>query len=256
MIEVLPIKALQDNYIWCLINRANRHCVIVDPGEAAPVFTMLRANQLKLSAILITHHHWDHVNGIAELLAQFDVPVYGPALEPVVGLTHPVQGSAEIVLEDMHLHWQVMDIPGHTLGHIAYYTPGLVFTGDTLFTAGCGRLFEGTAEQMYASLLSLKSLDDNTLVYCGHEYTAANLKFAQCVEPDNLDIQQRIEQVTRLREANSPTVPALLATEKLTNPFLRCDQPVVINAAEHYAGKKLNTPQAVFEIIRNWKNKF
>lgn len=254
MIDVTPINALTDNYIWCVVNRANRHCVIVDPGEATPVLSMLRANQLILSAILITHHHWDHTSGISEILAQYDVPVYGPAHEPVLGMTHHLNGGDTLALDDVNLKFHVMDIPGHTLGHIAYYTPGIAFTGDTLFTGGCGKIFEGTIDQMFASLMSLKALDDDTLIYCGHEYTASNLKFAQIVEPDNIDIQQRIEQVTRLRESQMPSVPAALATEKLTNPFLRCDHEAVIRAAERYSGHKLMSPADVLGVIREWKN--
>lgn len=254
MIDVIPINALADNYIWCVVNRANRHCVIVDPGEAAPVLSMLRANQFTLSAIIITHHHWDHTSGISEILAQYNVPAYGPAREPVLGMTHHLNGGDNLTLDDMNLSFQVMDIPGHTLGHIAYYTPGIVFTGDTLFTAGCGKIFEGTVDQMFTSLMSLKALDDNTLIYCGHEYTASNLKFAQLVEPDNIDIQQRIEHVTRLRESQMPSVPAALSIEKLTNPFLRCDHDAVIRAAERYSGHKLVSSAAVLGVIREWKN--
>ena len=256
MIEVFPINALSDNYIWCLVNRANQRCVIVDPGETAPVFEALSAHQLQLSAILITHHHWDHTNGIKELIAKFDVPVYGPALEPVPGMTHPLNDGDLLTLDDCALSLQIMHVPGHTRGHIAYYNDQLLFCGDTLFTAGCGKIFEGTVPQMYHSLSAMAALSESTLVYCGHEYTAANLKFAQHVEPDNKDIQDRIEQASNLRAKNLPTVPAPLSLEKLTNPFLRCSQPSVIKAAQQYANQRLPTPIDVLRVIREWKNNF
>jgi hydroxyacylglutathione hydrolase len=254
MIDVLPIKALSDNYIWCLMNTANRCCVIVDPGEADPVLEMLRTHQLKLTGILITHHHWDHTQGIAKIVAEFNVPVYGPAREAVDGVTDHLQDGNQIRLDDLDLTLHVSHIPGHTLGHIAYHGHDLLFSGDTLFTGGCGRIFEGTVEQMYSSLTTLAALKQTTLIYCGHEYTAANLKFAQLVEPNNPDIQLRIQEVTKLRAQDLPTVPGPLSIEKLTNPFLRCNQQDVIKAAETYSGKTLATPEEVLGIIREWKN--
>ena len=230
--------------------------MIVDPGEAAPVFEALHKYQLQLSAILITHHHWDHTNGIRDIISKFNVPVYGPALEPVAGMTHPLNDGDKITLSDCGLSLQIMHVSGHTRGHIAYYNDTLLFSGDTLFTAGCGKIFEGTVAQMYHSLTALAALNDNTQMYCGHEYTASNLKFAQHVEPDNKDIQHRIEQVAQLRSKNRPTVPAPLSLEKLTNPFLRCTQPTVIKAAEHYANQSLSTPTEVLGVIREWKNSF
>ncbi len=254
MINIQLISALSDNYIACIINAAQKNCVIVDPGEADPVFNFLDENHLSLSGILITHHHWDHTNGIEKLLHKFDVPVYGPAKEPVAGMTHLLNDGDVINLEKLGITLNVMHIPGHTLGHIAYYNDDFVFTGDTLFTAGCGKIFGGTVDQMYNSLMRIASLNEKTLVYCGHEYTASNLKFALKVEPENLDIQQRVDQVTKLRHKNIPTVPATLSLEKLTNPFLRCTVPSVKKAAENHAGKTLNTPQEILGILRAWKN--
>jgi hydroxyacylglutathione hydrolase len=254
MIDVLPIRALSDNYIWCLMKTANRCCVIVDPGEAEPVLEMLSTHQLKLTGILITHHHWDHTQGIAKIVDNFKVPVYGPAREAVYGVTDHLHDGNQITLDDLDLTLQVTHIPGHTLGHIAYHGHGLLFSGDTLFTGGCGRIFEGTVEQMYTSLTTLAALKETTLVYCGHEYTTANLKFAQLVEPNNLDIQQRISEVSKLRKQDLPTVPAPLSIEKLTNPFLRCTEQDVIKAAQAHSGRKLVTPQEVLEVIRGWKN--
>lgn len=254
MIEIQLINALSDNYIACIINAAQKNCFIVDPGEADPVFNFLNDHHLNLTGILITHHHWDHINGIEKLLQKLDVPVYGPAKEPAPGMTDLLNDGDLINLEKLGITFQIMHIPGHTLGHIAYYNDDFVFAGDTLFTAGCGKIFEGTVDQMYSSLMMIASLNEKTLVYCGHEYTASNLKFALTVEPENLDIQQRIDQVTKLRQKNLPTVPAPLSLEKMTNPFLRCAVPSVKNAAENYAGKALNTPQKILGILRAWKN--
>lgn len=254
MVNIQLINALSDNYIACIINAAQKKCAIVDPGEADPVFNFLNENHLSLSGILITHHHWDHINGIEKLLHKFDVPVYGPAKEPVAGMIHLLNDGAVINLEKLGITLKVMHVPGHTLGHIAYFNDDFVFTGDTLFMAGCGKIFEGTVDQMYNSLMRLVSLNEKTLVYCGHEYTTSNLKFALKVEPENLDIQQRIDQVTTLRQKNLPSVPAPLSLEKLTNPFLRCAIQSVKKAAENYAGKALNTPQEILGILRAWKN--
>jgi hydroxyacylglutathione hydrolase len=254
--EVLAIPALSDNYIWCLADPDQHRCVIVDPGEAAPVLATLKAKQLELSAILITHHHWDHCQGVPELISQIPVPVYGPALEPVAGQTHPLNEGDQLSLLDGALSLNILHIPGHTLGHIAYFNEELLLSGDTLFTAGCGKIFEGTAEQMLDSLNKLAALPDHTLVYCGHEYTAANLKFALAVEPHNPDIQQRIAEVKYLRSQNHRTVPAPLSLEKRTNPFLRCKEPSVIEAAQHYANTSLNTTSEVLATIRQWKNHF
>ncbi len=254
MIHIQLINALSDNYIACIINSTNKYCVIVDPGEADPAFNFLNEHQLHLSAILITHHHWDHINGIEKLLEKFDIPVYGPSKEPVNGMTHHLNDNDKITLEAIGITLKIMHIPGHTLGHIAYYNDQFIFTGDTLFSAGCGRIFEGTVDQMYHSLSKIASLDEKTLVYCGHEYTASNLKFAQLVEPENSDIQKRLEEVSTLRQQNLPTVPSTLALEKLTNPFLRCTFPSVKKSAEKYSRKSLATPQEVLAVLRHWKN--
>ncbi len=254
MLNIQLINALSDNYIACIINAAQKKCVIVDPGEADPVFNFLNENHLSLSGILITHYHWDHTNGIEKLLQRLEVPVYGPAKEPVPGMTHLLNDGDVINLEKLGMRFNLMHIPGHTLGHIAYYNDDVVFTGDTLFTAGCGKIFGGTVDQMYNSLMRIVSLNEKTLVYCGHEYTTSNLKFALTVEPENHDIQQRIDQVSKLRQKNLPTVPAQLSLEKLTNPFLRCEVPSVKKAAENYAGKALSSPQEILGILRAWKN--
>ena len=256
MIEIIPLPALKDNYIWLLKNKISRHVVIIDPSEAEPVLDLVKSDNLIPIAIMITHHHWDHVGGIPGITEQFDIPVYTPKTETVAGSTNPV-GEGDIVsLPELDLNLNILDVPGHTSGAVAYYTNEMVFSGDTLFTAGCGRMFEGTPPQMHASLSKFKALADETLLYCGHEYTVANLKFAAAVEPDNKAIQERLQLAEEARSLNQPTVPATLAEEKITNPFLRCEKPAVISAASNFLGKSLHEPSEVFAAVRQWKDNF
>jgi hydroxyacylglutathione hydrolase len=254
MFEVVPVNAFKDNYVWTL--RAGRSAAVVDPGEARPVLDYLRREQLALVAILATHHHPDHVGGIAELLEEYRVPVYGPRNEPIATLTHPVSEGDEVKLPELGASFSVLDIPGHTRAHVAYYGAGALFCGDTLFACGCGRLFEGTAEQMYASLQKLLALPDETKVYCGHEYTLANIGFAQAVEPGNSALSARASRDRRLRDAGKPTLPSTLGDEKATNPFLRCREPAVVESANKYLGSRVSDPVRVFAAIRDWKNSF
>ncbi|MES2141282.1 MAG: hydroxyacylglutathione hydrolase [Pseudomonadota bacterium] len=255
-IRVEPILAFKDNYIWCLINDETNHCIIVDPGEAKPVLAYLKRFKLSLDAILITHHHWDHTNGIKGILNTHSVPVYGPAKEKIMSVTHPVDEGDNVQLANWPITFTVLDIPGHTLGHVAYYADGLLFCGDTLFSAGCGRLFEGTAEQMLASLNKLSNLPDETKIYCGHEYTLNNLQFAQTVEPNNLQIKERLENVRELRQKNLPTLPAVLANERLINPFLRCDNAEIAVKIKKHRGKSLDSLAEIFAYLRQWKNNY
>jgi len=256
MIEIIPLPALKDNYIWLLKNKISRHVVIIDPSEAEPVLDLVKSDNLIPIAIMITHHHWDHVGGIPGITEQFNIPVYTPKTETVAGSTHPVGEGDVIALPELELSFKILDVPGHTSGAVAYYTEERVFSGDTLFTAGCGRMFEGTPPQMHASLSKFKTLPDKTLLYCGHEYTVANLKFAASVEPDNKAIQERLQLAEEARSLNQPTVPATLAEEKITNPFLRCDKPAVISAASNFSGKSLQEPAEVFAAVRQWKDNF
>lgn len=249
---IFPIPALKDNYIWCLHD--NKNCAIVDPGEANPVIETLEKHSLTLTAILITHHHYDHTNGIDALLEYKKVPVFGS--KEIAPATVPVSDNFNFTLDLMGMSFTTLGIPGHTKEHVAYYQPGSVFTGDTLFTAGCGRIFEGTITQMYTSLSKLASLPEDTLIYCGHEYTENNLKFALHIEPHNREIQNRLNEVQILRKKNLPTVPATLALERNTNPFLRCDQPEVIASVSEYAKKPLQDPIEVFGFLREYKNRF
>lgn len=255
-LRIHPIPILQDNYVWTLIDDNKKQAVIVDPGESAPVEDFLLQNQLTLRAILITHHHLDHTNGILSLVEKNAVPVFAPATENIMGKTHPVQAGDKINIPDFPLHLTVLAIPGHTLGHVAYYESPMLFCGDTLFASGCGRIFEGTPEQMYASLQQLAALPLDTKVYCAHEYTLNNLLFAKTAEPNNQEIIKRLAIVKALREKDQPTLPSLLADEKATNPFLRCDSPELIAQVTNQAGKSLENPAQVFAELRKWKDHF
>ena len=207
-------------------------------------------------AILATHHHPDHVGGIGELVRTWKVPVHGPKGEPIPALTHPVGQGDSVAIPELAASFSVLDIPGHTRAHVAYYGLESLFCGDTLFACGCGRVFEGTAEQMLASLGKLAALPDETKVYCGHEYTLANIRFARAVDPDNPVLAAREERARRLREAGRPTLPSTLGEERATNPFLRCAEPAVVESANKYLGSRVADPVRVFSAIRDWKNRF
>jgi hydroxyacylglutathione hydrolase len=254
MIEIIPIPAFHDNYIW-LIRQGNM-AVVVDPGEAAPVRDVLERQKLSLVAILTTHHHADHVGGVEELVRTWPVPVYGPRSESIAVVDRPLEPGSRVHLPEIGLEFDVIDVGGHTLGHIAYSGDGVLFSGDTLFAGGCGRIFEGTTEQMWQSLERLLVLPDDTRVYCAHEYTAANLRFAVEVEPSNAALHQRVERVSALRAEGRPTVPTSIELERATNPFLRVSSPEVIAAATKYRGHALHSDAEIFGALRDWKNVF
>lgn len=258
MLNIIPIPAFKDNYIWLL--RDGQHAVAVDPGDAAPVLSWLEANNIKLAAILCTHHHADHRGGICELVEVYNVPAYGPQREDIPCISHKVGEGDVVTVAELGLKLDVIDIPGHTLGHVAYLFSmegtGGVFCGDTLFGCGCGRLFEGTPAQLLHSLQRLAALPDNTRVYCAHEYTEANLRFALACEPRNADILRRATDAHALRANGQPTLPSTIGLEKATNPFLRCNRPEVALAAGCENGAAVEGELAVFTALREWRNHF
>ncbi len=254
MTTIAPIRAFKDNYIWCL--RRGTNAAVVDPGDAGPVFDYLRAEGLQLTAILNTHHHADHVGGNVDLLSKYNVPVFGPAHESIPGVTRKLVEGDEIEVPGIGVSLHVLDIPGHTAGHIACYGEGLLFCGDTLFSCGCGRLFEGTPEQMHSSLSKLADLPSETLVYCGHEYTLSNLRFADAAEPGNPALAERLVAARAALDRGTPTLPSTIGTERATNPFLRVREPVLVTSASRYAGRTLTNAVEVFAALRKWKDGF
>lgn len=254
MASVHLVPAFRDNYIWLVAN-GHGQCVAVDPGDPHVTVDALRNLQLELVGLLITHHHHDHIGGISALKQHFNIPVYGPAHEKIAGITHTLkEGDYISILQNVG--FDVLDVPGHTAGHIAFYHNNNMFLGDTLFGAGCGRLFDGTAAQLHASLNKVAALPTSTRVYCAHEYTAANLKFARHVEPGNDAIAQRLTHTLELRSRNQATVPLSLGEEMLTNPFLRCHVPELRQSVQSHCGCSLPSTLAVFTELRSWKDGF
>ena len=254
--NLTAVPAFNDNYIWMIDD--GRSAIVVDPGEAGPVHAALDARRLALAAILVTHHHADHCGGVDDLRSRLQGSVFGPARETV---PQPCQAQNEgDVVEAMGLRFEVIDVPGHTSGHIAFFNRAgggepIVFCGDTLFSAGCGKLFEGTPAQMHDSLSKLAALPDATRVCCGHEYTLSNLKFAHAVEPGNAEIVNHIERCKALRAVGKPTVPSPIGRERRINPFLRTAEPDVIAAALAH-GAAASSGSEVLAAIRTWKNEF
>nr|VFK17186.1 MAG: hydroxyacylglutathione hydrolase [Candidatus Kentron sp. LFY] len=253
--RITPIPSFGDNYIWQIRESGSRLTAFVDPGDATPVLSALEHQGITPAAILVTHHHGDHVGGIGNIKAHYpDIPIFGPAREAIPGVTHPVGESETIHIPGTRLSFQVLDLPGHTRGHVAYYGHGTLFCGDTVFSVGCGRLFEGTPTEMHGSLQKIAALPPETLLYCAHEYTLDNIRFAKRVEPGNPDLARREREAFARVDEDLPTVPSTLAEELATNPFLRCAAPQVIRAAEHHAARKSMNPVEVFATIRRWKD--
>ena len=254
MLSIHAIPAFTDNYIWLL--QRGRSALAVDPGDAVPLQRELQARDLVLEAILITHWHPDHIGGLSALLAGRQVPVYGPRAESarIPLMTQPLDDGDR--LQALGFTWQVLSLPGHTLGHIAYLTNDILLCGDTLFSAGCGRLFEGTPQQMHASLSRLAALPPATRVYCTHEYTAANLAFARAVEPHNADVAMRSAEVAALRAKGLPSLPTTIGAELTFNPFLRCTEAQVVAAAQAQSSSRVESADAAFASLRAWKDRF
>lgn len=255
MLYCTPIPALDDNYIWAFRNtQADKNVYIVDPGEASPVIKYLDKQQLNLCGILITHHHADHISGVNNLVEKYAVPVYGPA--SIACVNQPVSPQKLLDLAHITQPFEVLDIPGHTLDHIAYFGNQALFCGDTLFAAGCGRVFEGTDKQMLEALHKIASLPNEIEVYCAHEYTLNNIKFAEHIDPENLAIKKYKQWFQEQLKTRECTLPSTLAIEKTINPFLRCADQAIIDAAYSHTGQNLTSELAVFSAIREWKNHF
>ncbi len=249
-LQIEPIPAFKDNYIWLLHN--TRDAIVIDPGDAEPVLAALKTKNLSLSAILITHHHADHIGGVATLIETYPVPVYAPSYEHFA-FNHIAVKEGDVIEFAQHdLKFKIMWLPGHTLGHIAYVNDAYLFCGDVLFGAGCGRLFEGTPAQMLASLNRLKKLPGDTQVYCTHEYTAKNIDFALTLQPENRALIDRKQMVSLLRKDNKPSLPSTITSELKTNPFLRCNESSVIRHAAVIEVDELS----VFTKIRLLRNHY
>ncbi len=254
-LTLTAIPAFTDNYIWLLTDAAGS-AVLVDPGDAAPAQQVLEMQKLNLTAILLTHHHPDHMGGAAELAGRHACPVFGPEREAREVVTVPVRQGMAADIPGMALRFLVLDIPGHTAGHIAFEGCGILFSGDTMFSAGCGRPFEGTHAELYGSLMKLAALPDDPRICCGHEYTLANLRFAAAVDPDNQAIRRYAAECEVRRARGEATLPSTLALERQVNPFLRCETAAVRDAASRHAGRDMKDAVDVFTVIREWKDGF
>jgi hydroxyacylglutathione hydrolase len=258
---ITEIKAFTDNYIWAISSTSSNHLALVDPGDASVCIDYIEEHQLILSAILITHHHADHIGGIEKLYQYcldkgWSIEIYAPKNEKIPYVTQKLEQGDIVELPEFNLSFSIIDLPGHTLGHIAYYADDILFCGDTLFSGGCGRIFEGTPQQMYSSLSKLKNLPERTRVYCTHEYTQANLTFALTVDPSNCELVHYYNQVIQLRTEEKITLPSSILREKQINPFLRCFDKNIQESVSEYSQQSISSELATFTALRRWKDNF
>ena len=258
--QVTPIHAFRDNYIWCITRKDTNECIIVDPGDASPVIAYCEQHNKKICAILITHHHADHIGGVSGLVhSQYMVSnatIYGPEETPCSHINHRCREGEQIDIPPLNITLSILEVPGHTMDHIAYYNQDWLFCGDTLFSCGCGRLFEGTPEIMFHSLRKIHALDDNTQVFCAHEYTQSNIDFALTIEPNNTALQQYANHVKRLRENQQETLPSTIGLEKDVNPFLRWhDAQLKENLSRHWQCEVSDDIETL-AMTRRWKDTF
>ena len=258
MPQVTPVAAFRDNYIWTIhaMRGGERLAVVVDPGEPDAILSWLESHAARPVAVLVTHHHSDHTGALAALAAHWGLPIFGPLKEAIPGVNRGVSDGDQFEIRELGLAFQVLETPGHTLGHVCYLGHGWLFCGDTLFSCGCGRLFEGTAAQMLTSLRRLAQLPPHTQVYCAHEYTLPNIGFAMEVEADNPALSARHQQARQQRKSGRPTLPSTIGGELATNPFLRCHEPSVRVAISHHAGRAIDSDTEAFALLRQWKDRY
>jgi len=256
MVNILTVKAFDDNYIWLIKDSQSLHCIVVDPGDAAPVLEVIASQHLIVDAIILTHSHHDHIGGVAALLDTQDEPVSVYSKKQLFNESLLVKEGQSLDFFDGRFSLKVMEVPGHTLDHVAYYNSDLLFCGDTLFSGGCGRVFEGTYQQMFDSLSRLAHLADTTQVYCAHEYTQNNLIFALHIEPQNKELLKYIRQVSKKRQQGLATVPTTIAREKAVNPFLRCHKSALLNGLQARLAKEFCDPVSCFSALRKYKDSF
>jgi hydroxyacylglutathione hydrolase len=255
MLTIIPIPALSDNYIWLIKSRSSNATLIVDPGEAKPVFDAIEQYRLNPVAVLNTHQHYDHINGIKPIVERYQIPVFGSSQELIPCLTHDLKHAHHVQPHPAFPEFKVLHIPGHTAGHIAYRYKHYLFSGDTIFSGGCGRLLGGTAKQLYQSIQQLCQLPKDTLIFASHEYTQQNLIFARQVEPANQQLQQYQQAIAQTLKRATPTLPTTLETELAINPFLRCQKSTIVQAVSDYVGYQLTTAEDVFAALRIWKDR-